>query len=216
MPDRGSVKNSPSEIGNTARRSLRQLGWQRITVALLLLALALHIAFNSWRLPLLHDAEAALYDIRAVNFSPRTDTDKRVTLVVYTADTNRATGQISPVDRTILSKALTQIDQLGAKGVGIDVLFDSPQDDDEALRASLKAMRTPVYLAFADNRTNPEAITYEQEQDLRAFMASVQTDVVKPTSILLETDADGVCALLAQTIRRFAALAVARAHQWWA
>lgn len=192
MPDRGSVKNSPSEIGNTARRSLRQLGWQRITVALLLLALALHIAFNSWRLPLLHDAEAALYDIRAVNFSPRTDTDKRVTLVVYTADTNRATGQISPVDRTILSKALTQIDQLGAKGVGIDVLFDSPQDDDEALRASLKAMRTPVYLAFADNRTNPEAITYEQEQDLRAFMASVQTDVVKPTSILLETDADGV------------------------
>lgn len=192
MPDRGSVKNSPSEIGNTARRSLRQLGWQRITVALLLLALALHIAFNSWRLPLLHDAEAALYDIRAVNFSPRTDTDKRVTLVVYTADTNRATGQISPVDRTILSKALTQIDQLGAKGVGIDVLFDSPQDDDEALRASLKAMRTPVYLAFADNRTNPEAITYEQEQDLRAFMASVQTDVVRPTSILLETDADGV------------------------
>ena len=34
--------------------------------------------------------------------------------MVYTADTNRATGQISPVDRTILAKALTQIDQLGA------------------------------------------------------------------------------------------------------
>lgn len=192
MPDRGAVKNSPSEMGNTARRSLRQLGWQRIAVAVILLALALYLAFNSWRLPLLHDAEAALYDIRAVNFSPRTDTDKRVTLVVYTADTNRATGQISPVDRTILAKALTQIDQLGAKGIGIDVLFDSPQDDDPVLRAALKAMRTPVHLAFADNRTNPEAITYEQEQDLRAFMASVQADVVKPTSILLETDADGV------------------------
>lgn len=186
------MKNSPGEISKTARRSLRQLGWQRITVAVILLGLALHIAFSSWRLPLLHDAEAALYDIRAVNFSPRADTDKRVTLVVYTADTNRATGQISPVDRTILAKALTQIDQLGAKGVGIDVLFDSPQDDDVELRAALKAMRTPVHLAFADNRTNPEAITYEQEQDLRAFMDSVKTDVVKPTSILLETDADGV------------------------
>ncbi len=192
MPDRGAVKNSPSEMTKTARRSLRQLGWQRISVAVILLALALYLAFNSWRLPLLHDAEAALYDIRAVNFAPRTDTDKRVTLVVYTADTNRATGQISPVDRTILAKALTQIDLLGAKGVGIDVLFDSPQDDDVELRASLKAMRTPVYLAYADNRTNPEAITYEQEQDLRAFMASAQTAVVKPTSILLETDADGV------------------------
>lgn len=186
------MKNSPGEISKTARRSLRQLGWQRITVAVILLGLALHIAFSSWRLPLLHDAEAALYDIRAVNFAPRADTDKRVTLVVYTADTNRATGQISPVDRTILAKALTQIDQLGAKGIGIDILFDSPQDDDVELRAALKAMRTPVHLAFADNRTNPEAITYEQEQDLRAFMDSVKSDVVNPTSILLETDADGV------------------------
>lgn len=185
-------EEGPRDIGRTARRSLSQLGWQRSVVALALLAFALFIAFNSWHLPLLRDAEAGLYDLRAANFAPPTDTDKRVTLVVYTADTNRATGQISPVDRTILAKALTQIDQLGAKGIGIDVLFDSPQDDDDLLRASLKAMRTPVFLAFADNRTNPEAITYEQEQDLRAFLKSAGTDKVKPASILLETDADGV------------------------
>lgn len=185
-------RSGPSEIGRSARRSLRQLGWQRVGMAMILLCLALYFAFNSWRLPLLRDAESALYDIRAANFARPTDTDKRVTLVVYTADTNRATGQISPVDRTILAKALTQIDALGAKGVGIDVLFDSPQDDDEQLRASLKAMKTPVYLAFADNKTNPEAITYEQEQDLRAFMQSAQTNMVKPASILLETDSDGV------------------------
>lgn len=193
MPqNRRDASQGASEIGRSARRSLSQLGWQRTAIALLLLALALFIAMRSWQLPLLRDAEAALYDIRAANFAPPTDTDKRITLVVYTADTNRATGQISPVDRTILAKALTQIDQLGAKGVGIDVLFDSPQDDDELLRASLKAMKTPVFLAYADNRTNPEAITYEQEQDLKAFMASAQTSMVKPASILLETDADGV------------------------
>lgn len=182
----------PRDLGRTARRSLSQLGWQRTVVALALLALALFIAFSSWRLPLLRDAEAALYDLRAANFGPPTDTDKRVTLVVYTADTNRATGQISPVDRTILAKALTQIDALGAKGIGIDVLFDSPQDDDDLLRASLKGMKTPVYLAFANNRTNPEAITYEQEQDLKAFIKSAGTPMVKPASILLETDTDGV------------------------
>lgn len=180
------------EIGRSALRGLGQLGAQRTIVALVLIAVALFVAFSSWRLPMLRDAEAALYDLRAANFAPPTDTDKRVTLVVYTADTNRATGQISPVDRTILAKALTQIDQLGAKGVGIDVLFDSPQDDDDLLRASLKAMRTPVYLAYADNRTNPEAITYEQEQDLKAFQQSVRTGTVGPASILLETDADGV------------------------
>lgn len=184
--------DSPREIGRTARRSLKQLGWQRSLVALVLLLLALFLAINSWRIPLLRDAEAALYDLRAANFAPPTDTDKRVTLVVYTADTNRATGQISPVDRTILAKALTQIDQLGAKGIGIDVLFDSPQDDDELLRGSLRAMKTPVFLAYADNRTNPEAITYEQEQDLKSFMASASSLQVKPASILLETDADGV------------------------
>jgi adenylate cyclase len=182
----------PREIGRTARRSLAQLGWQRTVVAVVLLALALIIASNSWRLPLLRDAEAALYDLRAANFAPATDTDKRITLVVYTADTNRATGQISPVDRTILAKALTQIDQLGAKGIGIDVLFDSPQDDDNLLRAALNGMKTPVFLAYADNKTNPEAITYEQEQDLKAFMRSTGTAMVKPASILLETDADGV------------------------
>jgi adenylate cyclase len=187
-----AAQDGPREIGRTARRSLSQLGWQRSFVALVLLALALFIALNSWRLPLLRDAEAALYDLRAANFAPPTDTDKRVTLVVYTADTNRATGQISPVDRTILAKALGQIDQLGAKGIGIDVLFDSPQDDDDLLRASLKGMKTPVFLAFADNRTNPEAITYEQEQDLRAFMQSAGGVMTKPASILLETDTDGV------------------------
>lgn len=187
-----AASDGPREIGRTARRSLSQLGWQRSFVALILLALALFIALNSWRLPLLRDAEAALYDLRAANFAPQADTDKRITLVVYTADTNRATGQISPVDRTILAKALGQIDQLGAKGIGIDVLFDSPQDDDDLLRASLKNMKTPVFLAFADNRTNPEAITYEQEQDLRAFMQSAGGAMTKPASILLETDTDGV------------------------
>ncbi|MFN3553658.1 MAG: CHASE2 domain-containing protein, partial [Novosphingobium meiothermophilum] len=180
------------EIGRTALRGLGQLGTQRTIMALLLIALALFVAFSSWRLPLLRDAEAALYDLRAANFAPPADTDQRVTLVVYTADTNRATGQISPVDRTILAKALGQIDALGAKGVGIDILFDSPQDDDELLRAALMAMKTPVYLAYADNRTNPEAITYEQEQDLKAFLKTVRTDKVGPASILLETDADGV------------------------
>ncbi|MFN4134261.1 MAG: CHASE2 domain-containing protein [Novosphingobium sp.] len=193
MPWRNDdAKAGADEIGRTALRGLGQLGTQRTVMALLLIALALFVAFSSWRLPLLRDAEAALYDLRAANFAPPADTDRRVTLVVYTADTNRATGQISPVDRTILAKALAQIDALGARGVGIDILFDSPQDDDELLRASLKTMKTPVYLAYADNRTNPEAITYEQEQDLKAFLRTVRTGKVGPASILLETDADGV------------------------
>lgn len=173
------------------RQGLRQLGWQRLAVAVLLLALALFTALRSWDLPLLSNAENALYDVRAAGFAPRTDTDKRIVLVVYTDDTNRKTGQISPVDRTVLAQALAQIEGMGAKGIGIDVLFDSAQDDDPLLQAALRGMRTPVFLAFASNRTNPEAITWEQEQDLRRYIAAVTTETTKPASILLVTDNDG-------------------------
>ncbi|KPF85924.1 adenylate/guanylate cyclase domain-containing protein [Novosphingobium sp. AAP93] len=173
------------------RQGLRQLGWQRLAVAGLLLALALFTALRSWNLPLLSAAENTLYDVRAAGFAPRSDTDKRIVLVVYTDDTNRKTGQISPVDRTVLAQALAQIEAMGAKGIGIDVLMDSAQDDDPLLQAVLRGMRTPVFLAFANNRTNPEAITWEQEQDLRRYLAAVTTDTTKPASILLVTDSDG-------------------------
>jgi adenylate cyclase len=192
MLDRQAPPDTPGEKARSLRRVIGQLGVARIAIALLLLAIALQIAALSWRLPLLRDAESALYDLRAANLAPGADTDKRITLVVYTADTNRATGQISPVDRTILAKALAQIDRLGAKGVAIDILFDSPQDDDPLLQGTLKAMKTPVFLAFADAKTNPNAITYEQEQDLRAYVAAAASPKVKPASIRLETDTDGV------------------------
>ena len=189
---RRAARDQQGDRARSARRIVGQLGGARIAIAFLLLVISLQIAAASWRMPLLRDAESALYDLRAANFAPGTDTDKRLTMVVYTAETNRAAGQISPVDRTVLAKALAQIDRLGAKAIGVDVLFDSPQDDDPLLQATLKAMRTPVFLAYADARTNPEAITYEQEQDLRRYIGAVASPKVKPASILLETDSDGV------------------------
>jgi adenylate cyclase len=179
-------------VAGSVKRGVGQLGWQRFGLAVLLLGLALFLALNSWTLPLLGDAESALYDIRAANFARPADTDKRVSLIVYTADTNRKTGKISPVDRGILARALANIEPLGAKGIGIDILFDSPQAEDAQLLATLKGMKTPVFLAFADNRTNPDAITYEQEQDLRRFIANARSLTVNPASILLETDRDAV------------------------
>ena len=46
-------QEGPRDIGRKARRGLSQLGWQRTVVAVVLVALALFIAFNSWQLPLL-------------------------------------------------------------------------------------------------------------------------------------------------------------------
>ena len=179
-------------LGQRIRRTADQLGPMRIALALLLMIVGVAIAHSSWDLPLLRDAERALYDVREVTSAPAVDTDDRITLVVYTEDTNRATGQISPVDRTILAEALQQIDALGPKAIGIDVLFDSPQDDDPLLKSTLRSMKTPTFLAFASNKTNPEAITYEQEQDLEAYHAAVRTDATQSMSILLENDSDNV------------------------
>ncbi len=192
MSEGDAPRLDTAQLGRTARRGLAQLGRDRILIALLLIFIALIVARTSWNLPLLSDAEEALYDVRAASLAKVADTDKRVSLVVYTADTNRAAGQISPVDRTVLARALEQIDKLGAKGIGIDILFDSPQDDDPLLQGVLKTMHTPVYLAYATNKTNPEAITFEQEQDLAKYIAAVRTPNVGPTSILLETDGQGV------------------------
>ncbi|WP_245638484.1 adenylate/guanylate cyclase domain-containing protein [Croceicoccus bisphenolivorans] len=183
---------SEQEIRRTLGRTLRQLGSTRVVIAVLLMMIGVIVAYGSWRLPLLRDAERALYDVRAVTAAEAVDTDQRIALVVYTDDTNRATGQISPVDRTVLAQALANMDAMGARAIGIDVLFDSPQDDDPLLKQALSQMKTPVYLAYATNQTNPDAITFEQQQDLDAWHADVRSDTVKSTSILLETDSDGV------------------------
>lgn len=193
MPDRRrEARNRKQELGQGARRGLAQLGWQRVAVAALLTLVAVLIAAQSWNLPLLNDAERALYDKRAALASPLVDQDPRITVVVYTAETNRNSGQISPVDRTVLAKALQQLDTMGAKGIGIDILLDSPQDDDPLLQSTLKAMKTPVYLAYADSRNIGNSINYEQEQDLKGYLAAVKTAQVQPASILLEADSDGV------------------------
>ncbi|GEN99884.1 hypothetical protein NSE01_17170 [Novosphingobium sediminis] len=173
-------------------RGLRQLGPLRLAIAALLLAAALFVALNSWKLPQLTNAEAALYDVRVAALAKPVDSDKRITLVVYTPDTNRKTGKISPVDRTVMAQALVNIGKLGAKAVGVDVLLDSAQPDDPLLHAALKDIPVPVYLAFATSKASPEFISWEQEQDLRRTMQAVRGPTVQPASILLDNDADNV------------------------
>ena len=163
----------------------------RATIVVLAVVATIAAVFSS-NIPLLRSTEKALYDLRATNSAQTSDTDMRMALVVYTPATLRATGQISPVDRTILAKALAQLDELHPKAVGIDILFDSPQNDDLLLQAALRSMRTPTFLAYADAKANPEAVTVEQERSLKNYVAAVGNPRVRSASILLETDSDDV------------------------
>jgi adenylate cyclase len=174
------------------RRLVMQLGPSRMAAAILFLIVAVLIARFSWQMPLMDAAERALYDARATAMAPHVEQDKRIVLVTYNDETLFNTGIRSPLDRTILATALGNLDQMGAKAIGIDIVFDSPRPDDAVLKAQLRAMKTPTWLAYAEQSSNPLAIFYEQQKFLEAYQADVVTDKTKPTSVLFRTDDDSV------------------------
>ena len=183
-------------------RVVQDAGRWRLIGTALLLVLALFVAGWDWSRPLggegaqrempTADAERGLYDWRAASFAPRVAQDSRVLMLVYDDQTLIATRKRSPLDRGLLARALRNLDAMGAKSIGIDILFDQPQDEDGALLAALHAMRTPVWLGYANLGDNREQIIFEQQQYLDRFIAQARTARVRPASIRLETDADNV------------------------
>lgn len=188
----GDDRPARQPLRKQLRRFVTQLGPSRMVATLMFLAVAVLIARASWSLPLANDAERALYDSRAALMAPHVDQDKRIVMITYTDETLFATGIRSPVDRTLLARALANIDQMGAKAIGIDIAFDSPRPDDPLLKAQLRAMRTPTWLAYAEQASNPNTIQYDQQQYLEAYLAEVTTAKTKATSVRFLTDDDGV------------------------
>src|SRR3546814_15769950 len=83
--------------------------------------------------------------------APHVGQDRRILLVTYNDETLFNTGIRSPLDRGILARALANIDAMGAKAIGIDIVFDAPRPDDELLTDRLRALRTPTWLACAEH-----------------------------------------------------------------
>ncbi|WP_188238206.1 adenylate/guanylate cyclase domain-containing protein [Sphingopyxis sp. LK2115] len=179
-------------LGKRIRRLVMQLGPSRMAATILFLFVAVLIARFSWQLPLIDAAERALYDARATLMAPKVRQDPRIVLVTYNDETLFNTGIRSPLDRSLLTAALANIDQMGARAIGIDIAFDSPRPDDDALKAQLRAMQTPTWLAYAEQASNPNTIFYEQQKFLEAFIADVATAKTRPTSVLFHTDDDSV------------------------
>lgn len=175
-----------------AARLFRQLGPARLIMTLTLLVVALFAARFSWDVILIGDAERALYDLRETYLAPKVDQDQRIAKVVYNDDTLIETRKRSPLDRSILARALTNIDGMGAKAVGIDILIDQPQDEDAQLVAALQAMTTPTFIAYANNETNEDNIKQRQQQFLDSFIQSLSGTNTHPASIRVETDIDNV------------------------
>lgn len=174
------------------RRTARLIGARRAVLTVLLLLMAILAGRYSWDLRLAIEAERALYDLRDTYFTPKVQADPRIERVVFNDDTLENTGRYSPLDRGLLARALANIDAMRPRAIGIDILVDQPQPEDGALIAALRAMRTPTYVAFARQATNSAAMLKAQERYLRSFLRAVRTDRVRPASVRLEADTDGV------------------------
>ncbi len=176
------------------RRSLRQIGPLRLAVTLVVLGLAIWLARFAWQIDLASDAERALYDLRFTARAERTlSQDERITLVTYNDDTLAELGKRSPLDRALLARALREIDAMHPRGIGIDILIDQAQPEDDELLATFRSLRTPTFLAFASARHNPDQMLPWQERFLRGFIARAAPGPVRPASIRLQSDlADGV------------------------
>ena len=187
MPDAGQPRP-----GRALGRLIRQIGGVRLALAGLVLVLAVLVARGSWSLPLLLDAEHALFDARVVVSAPLVRQDSRIVIVPYTDDTLITTGKRSPLDRATLARALARLDSMGAKAIGIDILIDQPQAEDPQLIATFRAMKTPTFLAYASSSVASEKIIYRQQQFLDSFQKSIAGRNVHPASIVLNTDSDNV------------------------
>ena len=186
-------------------RELRRVPPTRLIVTALIIVWAILFARYSWEspvslpvigktIPISTDAERALFDLREVTGEKRRKVaqDDRIILIPYTQDTLLATMQRSPLDRAILARALANIDKMGAKSIGIDILIDQPQPDDELLMAALSRMQTPTWLAYATRATVDQEIEQWQQQFMDRWFAGLAGTNVRPMSVRFEPDTDNV------------------------
>ena len=183
-------RNAVTQRLAVLRSALAQAGWLRLVATLGVLVLAVVVARLSWQLPITPALERALYDVRVAVTAPRVDQDDRIVLVTFTEDTIRATGKRSPLDRQLLGRALTNLDALKPRAIGVDILIDSAQPGDEGFFADLAALQTPTFFAFSTITDNGEQVMTYQEEHLREFSARLATTAVKPASIRLDVDTD--------------------------
>ena len=187
------------------REDLARVPLGRRIVTVVFVILAIFVARSSWHLqvadrdvpgvtPFMRNAERALYDMRALSAAMQrpVDQDERLVLIPFTPDTQRATGERSPLDRTTLANALTAIDRMGARSIGIDILIDQAQPDDPLLVKALHEMKTPVWIGYATNTRNSFDVEVWQQEFMDAFVKSIDNPNVRKASIRLEADNDNV------------------------
>ena len=169
-------------------RNIREAGGRRLALTGLFVLAALLLARFSWFLPLTGEAERGLYDLRTYLLAEQVEQDGRIALIVYDDQTLINARKRSPLDRGLLAEALRNLDAMGVKAIGIDILFDQPQDEDDELIATLRGMKTPTFVAYTRAETTANDIVYEQQAFLDEFVARLEGGGAAPAAIVLDNN----------------------------
>ena len=180
-------------------RNVREAGPRRLAITAALILAALMLARFGWGvgptdIPGVTQAERELYDTRYAFYAERhaVAQDDRIVLVVYNDQTLMDTRKRSPLDRRVLIEALRNIDAMDPQAIGIDILFDQPQDEDAELVETLRALDTPTAVGYAETGTNLGSITYDQQAYLDDFLAALEGSAAVPVSVRLRDGGGGV------------------------
>jgi adenylate cyclase len=115
--------------------------------------------------------EQAMGDVRTALLSDQLPSQHpRVAIVGITDQTLNDYKARLPIDRQLLAKLVTAIDDADAKAIGIDILFDrtAPADNEEMLIDAIRHARARIVLAAADERVG---LTRAQNDRQLAFFA---------------------------------------------
>ncbi|WP_313809215.1 adenylate/guanylate cyclase domain-containing protein [Sphingobium sp.] len=169
------------------------LNRKRLAILAAAMAFCVLLTAHSWRIPVLAQLERVAYDIRLAATAPAVDQDDRIVLLVVDEATIAETRRRSPVDRAMLARAITALDAIGPRAVGIDILFDQPTNaaEDRALLKSLRDARHPIRVADAIGE-DQEILAPWQVETLRDFFAALKASRTRPASAAFYADADGI------------------------
>jgi len=115
--------------------------------------------------------EHAMGDVRTSLLSDRLPSQHpRVAIVAITDQTLNDYKARLPIDRQLLAKLVTAVDDAGAKAIGIDILFyrTAPADNEDMLIDAIRHARAKIVLAAADERLG---LTRAQSDRQLAFFA---------------------------------------------
>ncbi|MFZ1741293.1 MAG: adenylate/guanylate cyclase domain-containing protein [Pontixanthobacter sp.] len=134
--------------GRDARR--RRKFFRRFAIAAFLLLTSLVPPFVVANLPIVGGVERLAHDLYLSVLSDEVGMDPDISIIAYDDVTARDTRKTSPIDRSLIAKAIRAADAGGAKAIGLDFFFAQPTDDEDDLAEALRNVTIPVFMVYAD------------------------------------------------------------------